>query len=114
MVNPGRLLLSELKQYLKSYLPKYYLIEGQNGKTYTGSSIAKIVSSNAEEAGIKRRVTPHMLRHSFATHQMEKGTELRLIQEALGHASSKTTEVYTYVSRTCIQNMGNLLDDLEI
>ena len=113
VVNPGKHLQKELKQYLKSYLPKYYLIEGLNGHPYTGSSIAKIVGTNAIEAGIKKRVSPHMLRHSFATHQMEKGTELRLIQEALGHASSRTTEIYTYVSRASIQKMGNLLDEIE-
>jgi len=113
-VNPGRRLLEDLKKYIKSYLPKEYLIEGQGSIMYSGSSIEKIVKRSAEKAGLKRHVHPHMLRHTFATHHMEKGTELRLIQEALGHSSSKTTEIYTHVSRKNIKKMRNLLDDLEI
>lgn len=94
--------------------PGQYFIEGQNKGKYSGTSIAKIVERLTEKAGIKRNVTPHIFRHTFATHHMEKGTELRLIQEALGHASSKTTEIYTRVSRSNIKKMRNLLDDMEI
>jgi site-specific recombinase XerD len=81
---------------------------------YSGSSIGKIVTAAASEAGIERRVYPHMLRHSFATLLMERGVELRLIQEALGHSSSKTTEIYTYVSRATIKKMPVLLDEMKI
>lgn len=113
-LNPGKRLLNDMKAYLEHENPGEYFIQGQKGGKYSGSSIAKIVERAAARAGIKREVTPHMFRHTFATHHMERGTELRLIQEALGHASSKTTEIYTRVSRTNIKKMPNLLDDLEI
>ncbi|MDD4598133.1 MAG: tyrosine-type recombinase/integrase [Lentimicrobiaceae bacterium] len=113
-LNPGKRLLNDLKQYKEEFKPGEYFIEGQKGGKYSGSSIEKIVERSAEKAGLKRKVTPHMFRHTFATHHMERGTELRLIQEALGHSSSKTTEIYTRVSRSSIKKMPNLLDDLEI
>jgi len=113
-VNPGTKLMKDIKEYLEFANPDEYFIEGQTRGKYSGTSIAKIVERLAEKAGIKRKVTPHMLRHTFATHHMERGTELRLIQEALGHASSKTTEIYTRVSRNNIKKMRNLLDDMEI
>ncbi len=78
------------------------------------SAIKDIVKRAAEQAGITRSVTPHMFRHGFATTHMKRGTELRLIQEALGHASSKTTEIYTRVSRKNVKCMPNLLDDIEL
>jgi site-specific recombinase XerD len=113
-VNPGSNLLEKLAKYIKSYMPEKFLIEGSNREMYSGSSIGKIVSAAASEAGIERRVHPHMLRHSFATLLMERGVELRLIQEALGHSSSKTTEIYTYVSRATIKKMPVLLDEMKI
>jgi integrase/recombinase XerD len=113
-VNPGIKLVTDIKEYLEFANPGEYFIEGQTKGKYSGTSIAKIVERLTEKAGIKRKVTPHMFRHTFATHHMEKGTELRLIQEALGHASSKTTEIYTRVSRANIKKMRNLLDDMEI
>jgi len=113
-LNPGKKLLNDMKTYKEEYNPGEFFVGGQKGGSYSGSSIEKIVKKAAENAGIKRKVTPHMFRHTFATHHMERGTELRLIQVALGHASSKTTEIYTRVSRTNIKKMPNLLDDLEI
>ena len=113
-VNPGTKLIKDIKEYLAFANPGEYFIEGQTNGKYSGTSIAKIVERLAEKASIKRKVTPHMFRHTFATHHMEKGTEQRMIQEALGHASSKTTEIYTRVSRTNIKKMRNLLDDMEI
>ncbi len=113
-LNPGKRLLKDLQVYKEEFKPGEYFIEGQKGGKYSGSSIEKIVVRAAKKAGLKRKVTPHMFRHSFATHHMERGTELRLIQEALGHASSKTTEIYTRVSRANIKKMPNLLDDIEI
>ena len=100
-----------LREYYKIYKPKYYLFEGMNGGKYSASSVANILKNAAKRAGIKKNVTPHMLRHSFATHLLEQGTDLRYIQELLGHESSKTTEIYTHVSKKMIRNIKNPIDD---
>lgn len=105
-------LLQLLRQYFLEYKPKEWLIEGQKGGKYSGESILKIVKASAKKAGIARKVTPHMLRHSFATHHLESGTNLRYIQEFLGHSSSKTTEVYTHVAKTDFSKFKNPLDEL--
>lgn len=105
-------LLSNLRIYFKKYGPKKYLFEGSYGGPYTGSSIVKIVSQAAKRAGIKQHVTPHVLRHSFATHLLEANIDLRYIQALLGHSSSKTTEIYTHVATTTISQISSPLDDL--
>jgi len=104
-------LLQLLRQYYKEYKPNKYLFEGQNGGKYSPTSIANILKKAALKAGIKKKVTPHMLRHSFATHLLEQGTDLRYIQELLGHNSSKTTEIYTHVSKRAIDQIKNPIDD---
>jgi len=104
-------LLELLRHYYKGYRPKYYLFEGQAGGKYSPTSVANILRSAAQKAGIRKQVTPHMLRHSFATHLLEQGTDLRYIQELLGHNSSKTTEIYTHVSRQAIDKIKNPMDD---
>jgi site-specific recombinase XerD len=86
------------------------LFEGQTGGRYSAESVAQIVSKAAQAAKIKKRVTPHMLRHSFATHLLEAGTDLRYIQVLLGHKSSKTTEIYTHVATNVFFNIKNPLD----
>ena len=75
------------------------LIGNQNRKQFSASSIGAILSDAAKKTKIQKRVYPHLLRHSFATHLLEKGTDLRYIQELLGHGNSKTTEIYTRVSQ---------------
>lgn len=102
--------LKELRAYYKAYKPKTYLFEGEIGKQYSPSSVMKIINRATKESGIKRRVTPHMLRHSFATHLLEEGTDLRYIQALLGHYSSKTTEIYTHVAVRNLNKIKNLLD----
>ena len=105
-------LLNELRVYFKEYRPKHWLFEGSlAGKPYSATSITKILNYASIKAGIKRRVTPHMLRHSFATHLLEQGVDLRYIQELLGHSSTKTTEIYTHVSNKNIAQIKNPLDD---
>jgi integrase/recombinase XerD len=104
-------LLKLLRQYYKEYQPKKYLFEGQKGGMYSPTSVANILKKSAVKAGIKKSVTPHMLRHSFATHLLEQGTDLRYIQELLGHNSSKTTEIYTHVSKQAIDKIKNPMDD---
>ncbi len=106
-------LLKILRVYYKQYRPQYWLFEGQSpGQPYNAGTIGKILKEASLKAGIKNRVTPHMLRHSFATHLLEQGTDLRYIQELLGHGSSKTTEIYTHVSKRYIEGIKNPLDDI--
>jgi len=109
-LSPG--LLPLLEDYLKKYEPKQFLFNGQTNLQYTGSSILKMLQKIAKKAGIKKRVYPHILRHSFATHHLEQGTDLRYIQEWLGHESSKTTEVYTHVTENSFKKFKNPLDDI--
>ena len=80
-------LLQQLRQYYKLYQPNKYLFEGEKGGAYTGSSVLKVVKNAARRAGIKRKVGVHTLRHSFATHLLERGVDLRQIQVLLGHNS---------------------------
>ena len=107
-------LLVLLRIYYKKYKPTEYLFEGQNGGAYSEESVRSILNIAIERAGIKKRVTPHMLRHSFATHLLEHGTDLRYIQELLGHASSKTTEIYTHVSKKEISKIVSPADFIGI
>lgn len=99
--------------YCKKYAPEEYLIEGQRGGKYTASSIRKFLTKYCIAARITKKVTPHTLRHSFATHLLEKGISLRYIQYILGHQSSKTTEIYTHITHTGIENIKNPLDDFD-
>lgn len=101
-----------LKKYFDEYSPKDYLFEGQGKAKYSGSSILQDVKNAGKRANINKRVYPHILRHSFATHHLEQGTDLRFIQEWLGHASSKTTGIYTHVSEKDFRNFKNPIDDL--
>ncbi|MFK7750778.1 MAG: tyrosine-type recombinase/integrase [Kordia sp.] len=99
--------------YLKEYAPEYYLIQGQRGGKYTASSIQKFLKKQSYSIGISKNVTPHTLRHSFATHLLEKGISLRYIQYILGHESSKTTEIYTHITNMGIENIKNPIDDFD-
>ena len=111
-VGLSKYILQLLREYYKECNPKEWLFEGQNGKKYSVESIYKVVKKAGEKANIKRAVAPHMLRHSFATHHLEAGTDLRYIQEMLGHSSSKTTEIYTHVVKTDLNRFRNPLDDI--
>lgn len=99
-----------LELYLTEYKPKYFLIESKSRGKYSASSIDKIIKKSAALAGIQRNITSHMLRHSFATHLLEQGLDLRYIQKLLGHGSSKTTELYTYVSNKVLSQIISPLD----
>ena len=105
-------LVKLLREYYKVYRPKEWLFEGQDGGQYSASSIEKIFHRAIHKAGIQKEVTPHSLRHSFATHLLEQGINLRYIQEILGHESPKTTQIYTHVATHEIGNIKNPLDDL--
>lgn len=103
-------LLVELRTYYLVSKPKIFLFEGQAGEKYSATSVAKIVSRAAQRANVIGKVTPHMLRHSFATHLLENGTDLRQIQILLGHSSLKTTEIYTHVAINGKNKIKNPLD----
>jgi len=104
-------MLDLLRKYYKEYSPKEYLFEGLTGGKYSPTSVANILKKATRKASIHKKVTPHMLRHSFATHLLEQGTDLRYIQDLLGHNSSKTTEIYTHVSKRAIDKIRNPIDD---
>lgn len=103
-------LLKDLRNYYIQWRPKTYLFEGPGGERYSPESITQIVKKASRKAKIKKRVTPHMLRHSFATHLLEAGTDLRYIQVLLGHSSTKTTEIYTHVATNVYFQIKNPLD----
>lgn len=106
-------LIDMIDGYLKRYRPEKYLIEGQKaGRRYSAGSVEKVFRMACDKAGIKKNITLHGLRHSYATHLLEAGTDLRYIQELLGHKSSKTTEIYTHVTDKSIQRIRSPFDDL--
>ena len=99
-----------LKVYLEQYRPKYWMFEGPERKKYSTSSISRGLNKAVAMAGLNKRVTPHMLRHSFATHLLEQGVDMRYIQNLLGHESTKTTEIYTHVSKKSLHKILSPLD----
>ncbi|WP_163699735.1 site-specific tyrosine recombinase/integron integrase [Adonisia turfae] len=103
-----------LREYYKQYRPKEWLFEGVNGGKYSTTSLRKILQRAVENAEIKKEVTLHTLRHSFATHLLERGTDLRYIQSLLGHSSSKTTEIYTHITSKGFENLKSPLDDMDV
>ena len=106
-------MLNLLRDYFKLYKPVKWLFEGdKKGEQYSERSIANVLKQALEKTEIKRPVSLHWLRHSYATHLLESGTDLRYIQELLGHKSSKTTEIYTHVSTKSLRNIKSPFDDL--
>ena len=88
------------------------MFEGTKNKKYSSTSVNKIIQRATKKAQIKSNVTAHVLRHSFATHLLEQGTDLRYIQELLGHSSSKTTEIYTHITKKGFENLKSPFDSL--
>jgi integrase/recombinase XerD len=100
-----------LNEYYREYGPKDFLFEGGDGRRhYSERSVQHVFEKAVAKAGIRKHVTVHSLRHSFATHLLEGGTDLRFIQELLGHRSAKTTEIYTHVSN---KSLGQIISPLD-
>jgi len=107
-------MLEILRTYYKQYRPKEYLFEGAGGTVYSARSIQQILKASAQRGGIQKKISVHTLRHSFATHLLENGTDLRYIQSLLGHESSKTTEIYTHITTKGFDQIKSPLDRLDI
>lgn len=102
-----------LKSYVHAYMPAFWIFEGQDEKSkYSERSVQAVVKVAARKAGIKQRVTPHTLRHCYATHLLDSGTQLPYIKELLGHKDIKTTMIYTHVTTASIENVISPLDRL--
>lgn len=107
-------LLSVLDVYLDEYAPDDLIFTGVGGKAYSDKSVQEVVKNAAKKAGLIKDVTPKTLRHSFATHLLENGVDLRYIQELLGHSSSKTTEIYTHITTKGFDKIKSPMDGLDI
>jgi integrase/recombinase XerD len=113
MVPLSERLLQTLRLYYKAYKPKDFLFEGDGGNAYSTRSAQLILAAAKHRAGIHKKGSIHMLRHSYATHLLEQGTDIRYIQSFLGHNSLQTTMRYTHVSRFKIENIMSPLDKLK-
>ena len=101
-----------LSNYYLSYNPKTYFVEGANGGKYSAESIRQFIKRSCKSANISKTVTPHTLRHSYATHLLENGTDIRYIQSLLGHSRPETTMIYTHVQRKDLMKITNPLDTI--
>lgn len=106
--------LQILDEYIEIEKPREYVFEGVKGGQYSPNSAQNIIKAVAQKAGLKKRVTMHTLRHTFATHSLENGVDLRYIQSMMGHESSRTTEIYTHVTTKGFDQIRSPLDDLDI
>lgn len=102
--------LDDLRIYFRQYRPEVFLFEGEEGVKYSATSVLAIINNASKKAKIIKKISPQILRHSFATHLLENGTDLRNIQTLLGHSSSKTTEIYTQVALKNIQRIKSPID----
>ena len=107
-------ILKLLREYVKEYKPKEWLFEGQYKGQYSTGSVEAVFRKAKKAAGIKKKVSVHTLRHSFATHLLERGTDLRYIQELLGHQSSRTTEIYTHITEKGFKKIISPFDNLDL
>lgn len=107
-------LLAQLRKYYRAYKPHHFLFYGTNQQKYSESSLRNIFAKACNRANIKKQVTLHGLRHAYATHLLDSGVDIRIIQELLGHNNIKTTMRYTHVTNRSIQHLKSPLDFLEI
>jgi site-specific recombinase XerD len=104
-------LLSLLREYFKEYKTKVYLFEGQTGEKYSSRSIQQIFNNAVKKVGIKKKVAVHSLRHSFASHLLDNGTDIRFIQELLGHKHLSTTQIYTHINPVSVKKIKSPFDN---
>lgn len=107
-------LLKLLREYYKTYKPKYFLFEGQYGEKYSARSVQSILKNALKKVGIRKDVSIHTLRHSYASHLLEAGVDIRVIQNLLGHASIRTTQIYTHISSAHIQAVKSPFNDVAL
>ena len=103
-----------LSNYLSTYRPSLWFVEGTKKKQYSPSSIRSFLKESCKLAGITKRVTPHTFRHSFATHLLEDGVDIRYIQELLGHNKPETTMIYTHITKRQLMNIRSPLDTIAL
>lgn len=108
----SKITLENLRNYYQIFKPKEFLFESPKGEQYSSKSVQVIVKKAANSVGIYKQVTPHILRHSFATHLIESGTDIRFVQELLGHQSIKTTQIYTHITDVSKSKIKSPLDDI--
>lgn len=99
-----------LLNYVSTYRPEKFFVEGQKGGSYTASAVRSFLKDNCVRAGITKRITPHCLRHSYATHMLENGIDIRYIQALLGHSRPETTMIYTHVAQKDLSKIKSPLD----
>jgi len=109
-VNMAESLVPLIQNYIQIYQPVKYFAEGSPNEKYSANSVRGFLKISVKLANIKKEVTPHTLRHSYATHLLENGTDLRLIQTLLGHNKPETTMIYTHVSQSSLEGINNPLD----
>ena len=105
---------NKIDEYLASYCPKEYLFEGQMRGRYSSESVYRVFKAALSKAGIMKDVGVHSLRHSYATHLHEGGLDIKYIQELLGHKNTRTTEIYTHVSRRNLISIRSPIEDLDV
>jgi len=108
------ILVKQLRVYLDQYIPNEYLFGGWKNQQYSTRSVQKVLKQALVRAGIQKNASVHSLRHTFATHALEDGIDIRLIQEILGHSNIKTTEIYTHISNATILSITSPIDKLDL
>ncbi len=107
-------LLDLLRLYFEEYKPRDFLFEGQKGNQYSPKSVQSVFKKAIKNAGVRKPATVHTLRHSFATHLLEDGTDIRYIQQLLGHKKLETTQIYTHITGSAMDKIKSPLDSLDL
>jgi site-specific recombinase XerD len=101
-----------MRNYLDRYYPNHFVFEGREGNHYSPTSVRQFLARSVKQARVEKYVTPHTFRHSYATHLLEAGINLRIVQELLGHSKPETTMIYTHVSQKLKLSVSSSFDKL--